>query len=143
MDKRRNWLVDVYLSYGNALCDLSNGDDDEHNAQLTVLIKNIQKHVDLADGKLTSFLVKFYLHRKSFGKLWKLLLKQIEDKPASQQREYDDKLLHVSGLGSLLVMSCRSSLSLVQLYRTMDMKHLITYQQRLIVAKYPSGYVLF
>ncbi|CAF1458070.1 unnamed protein product [Adineta steineri] len=59
--------------------------------------------------------------KKSYDRVWKLPLKQIEEKPSSQQ-QHDNKLL--------------------QLYRAMNTKHLIAYQEHLIIAKYPQTYLL-
>lgn len=94
MEKRRNWLIEINLSLGNSLCDLSTL-TDEHLNQLNNLIKNLQKHVDFDDSKLFPFLCKFYLNKKFYGKAWKLINKQIEDKAFSQQKDYDLKLLQV------------------------------------------------
>ncbi|CAF1250085.1 unnamed protein product [Rotaria magnacalcarata] len=122
MEKRRNWFIDIYVSLGVSLCELSTLNDDTLN-YLTNIYKTLQKHIDINDGKLTNFLYKYNLAKKSYGRVWKLLLKQIEEKSASQHQEYDNKLL--------------------QLYQTMNMKYLITYQERLLIAKYPQAYVLF
>lgn len=94
MDKRRNWLIDAYLSLGNALCELSTG-GQEISDQLNAVMKNIQKHVELSDNKLTQFLLKYYFNQRLFGKALKVLLKQLEDKQSSQQQEFDEKLLQV------------------------------------------------
>ncbi|CAF4672915.1 unnamed protein product [Rotaria sp. Silwood1] len=122
MEKRRNWLIDINISLGMSLCDLSTINNDTL-IHLTNIYKNLQKHIDINDGKLTNFLYKYNLIKKSYGRVWKLLLKQIEEKSSLQQQEYDNKLL--------------------QLYQTMNMKYLVTYQERLIIAKYPPTYVLF
>lgn len=95
MEKRRNWLIDTYLSLGVSLCDLSSVNDETLN-HLTNTLKTLQKHIDINDGKLTNFLYKYYLVKKSYGRAWKLLLKQIEEKSSSQQQEYDNKLLQVN-----------------------------------------------
>ena len=92
MEKRRNWLIDVYLSQGNSLCDLSTM-TNEQTISLTNLLKIFQKHLDINDPKLTNFLYKYYLTKKSFGRAWKILLKQIEEKSSS---EFDQKLLQVN-----------------------------------------------
>lgn len=77
-----------------ALCDLSNA-SEETSTQLTNLMKNLQKHIDLNDGKVAQLNYKLHLIKKSYGRVWKLLLKQIEDKSASQQQDFDNKLLQV------------------------------------------------
>lgn len=95
MEKRRNWLIDTYISLGMCLCDLSSLNDDTLN-YLTNIYKSLQKHIDTNDGKLMNFLYKYNLVKKSYGRVWKLLLKQIEEKSSSQQQEYDNKLLQVN-----------------------------------------------
>ena len=95
MEKRRNWLIEIYLSLGNCLCDLSTINDDQ-STYLTNILKILPKHIDINDGKLTNFLYKYYLNRKSYGRAWKILLKQIEEKSSSQQQELDQKLLQVN-----------------------------------------------
>ncbi len=95
MEKRRNWLIDIYVSLGNALCDLSIL-NDEQTLYLTNIIKILQKHIDINDGKLTNFIYKYYLNRKYYGRAWKLILKQMEEKSSSQQQEFDQKLLQVN-----------------------------------------------
>jgi len=122
IEKRRNWLIDIHLSLGNSLCDLSTF-NEEHSNLLNSSIKTLQKHIDLEDSKLFSFLWKFYLKKKFYGKACKLILKQIDEKSLSQQKDLDNKLL--------------------QLYQLMNMKYLINYQEHLIIAKYPLNYVLF
>lgn len=94
MEKRRNWLIDANLSYGNCLCDLSSLTNEQSN-NLTNLLKIFQKHLEINDGKLTNFLYKYYLTKKSYGRAWKILLKQIEDKSSAQQQDFDQKLLQV------------------------------------------------
>jgi hypothetical protein len=94
MEKRRNWLIDIYISLGTSLCDLSTINDDQ-SLYLTNIFKILQKHIDINDGKLANFLYKYNLNKKSYGRVWKLLLKQIEEKSSSQQQEYDQKLLQV------------------------------------------------
>jgi hypothetical protein len=94
MEKRRNWLIDIYISLGNCLCDLSTI-NDETLGYLANILKTLQKHIDINEGKLANFLYKYNLIRKSYGRAWKLLLKQIEEKSSSQQQEYDQKLLQV------------------------------------------------
>ncbi len=94
MEKRRNWLIDIYLSLGNALCDLSII-NDEQLIYLTNIIKILQKHIDINDTKLMNFIYKYYLNRKYFGRAWKIILKQIEEKSSTQQQELDQKLLQV------------------------------------------------
>ncbi|CAF3801202.1 unnamed protein product [Adineta steineri] len=122
MEKRRNWFIDIYISLGILLCDLSNI-NDETSTYLLNIFKILQKHIDINDGKLSNLHYKYNLMKKSYGRVWKILLKQIEEKSSSQQQEYDNKLL--------------------QLYQAMNMKYLIAYQERLIIAKYPSTYLLF
>jgi len=95
MEKRRNWLIDIYISLGNSLCDLSII-NDEQSIYLNNIIKILQKHIDINDGKLANFIYKYYLNKKYYGRAWKLILKQIEDKSTSQQQEYDQKLLQVN-----------------------------------------------
>ena len=97
MDKRRNWLIDMNLSLGNSFCDLSTMTTDQSNS-LTNLLKIFQKHLDLNETKLANFLYKYYLTKKSYGRAWKILLKQIEEKSASQQQDLDQKLLQVISL---------------------------------------------
>ena len=94
MEKRRNWLIDIYLSLGISLCDLSIISDETLN-YLANILKILQKHIDISDSKLTNFLYKYNLIKKSYGRAWKLLLKQIEEKSLSQQQELDNKLLQV------------------------------------------------
>lgn len=94
MDKKRNWLIDIYLSLGYSLCDLSIINDEQTN-YLNNIIKILQKHIDINDTKLNNFIYKYNLFKKSYGKIWKLLLKQIEEKSSLQQQEYDQKLLQV------------------------------------------------
>ncbi len=94
MEKRRNWLIDIYISLGIALCDLSTI-NDQTSTYLTNIIKTLQKHIDINDSKLANFYYKYYFIKKSYGRVWKLLLKQIEEKSSSQQQEYDNKLLQV------------------------------------------------
>ncbi|CAF0991608.1 unnamed protein product [Rotaria sordida] len=55
--------------------------------------------------------------------VWKLLVKQIEEKSSLQQPEYNHKLL--------------------QRHQIINTKYLINYQQRLIIGKYRRVYVLF
>jgi hypothetical protein len=94
MEKRRNWLIDIYISLGISLCDLSII-NDETSTYLTNILKTLQKHIDINDAKLANFNYKYNLVKKSYGRVWKLLLKQIEEKSSSQQQEYDNKLLQV------------------------------------------------
>jgi hypothetical protein len=94
MEKRRNWFIDIYISLGISLCDLSTI-SDETSTSLTNIIKTLQKHIDINDAKLSNFNYKYNLIKKSYGKVWKLLLKQIEEKSSSQQQEFDQKLLQV------------------------------------------------
>jgi len=101
MEKRRNWLIDIYISLGIALCDLSTI-NDQTSTYLTNIIKTLQKHIDLNDSKLANFYYKYYLIKKSYGRVWKLLLKQIEEKSSSQQQEYDNKLLQVIDILNLI-----------------------------------------
>ena len=70
---------------------------DQSNS-LTNLLKIFQKHLDLNETKLANFLYKYYLTKKSYGRAWKILLKQIEEKSASQQQDLDQKLLQVISL---------------------------------------------
>ena len=95
IEKRRNWLIDIHLSLGNSLCDLSTF-NEEHSNLLNSAIKTLQKHIDLEDSKLFSFLWKFYLKKKFYGKACKLILKQIDEKSLSQQKDLDNKLLQVN-----------------------------------------------
>ncbi|CAF1689556.1 unnamed protein product, partial [Adineta ricciae] len=66
MEKRRNWLIDIYIALGMCLCDLSNINDEISN-QLTNIWKTLQKHIDLNDTKLNNFHYKFHLMKKSYG----------------------------------------------------------------------------
>ena len=95
MEKRRNWFIDIYIALGMCLYDLTNINDEISN-QLTNIWKTLQKHIDLNETKLNNFHYKFHLMKKFYGKVWKFLLKQIEDRSASQQQEYDNKLLQVN-----------------------------------------------
>ena len=133
MEKRRQWLIDLHLSLGNSLCDLS-VPTDEHLEQLTSLFKSLLKHLEISDGKLVPFLCKFYLLKKSYGKLWKLLLKQLEEKSSSQHQEIDEKLLQVnhepsivtsdSFLSVLLALSNNQSQLFNHLSRTLDRRQI-------------------
>jgi hypothetical protein len=67
-------------------------------------IKSLQKHIDINDGKLANFLYKYYSIKKSYDRLWKLFLKQIEEKSSSQQQENDQKLLQINFFFSLLIL---------------------------------------
>lgn len=95
MEKRRNWLIDINISLGMSLCDLSTINDEILNS-LTNVLKTLQKHIDINDGKLGNFLYKYNLVKKSYGRALKLILKQLEEKSSSQQHEYDNKLLQVN-----------------------------------------------
>ena len=94
MDKRRTWLIEIYVSLANCLCDLSTLDEDSWTL-LNQIFKTLQKHIDLNDGKVAPCVYKYNLLKKSYGRVWKYLLKQIEEKNASQQQEFDEKLLQV------------------------------------------------
>ncbi|CAF0935802.1 unnamed protein product [Rotaria sp. Silwood1] len=107
------------------LCDLSANTDDQSGYLINVL-KSLQKQIDINNGKLANFLYKYYSIKKFYDRLWKLFLKQIEEESSSQQQENDQKLLQIHFL-----------------YQTTNMKYLITYQERLIIAKYSQVYVLF
>lgn len=94
MEKRRNSLIEIYFSLGNAyleLCSFS----EEMEFPLKTLWKNLQKHLDLNDSKFVPFLTKYHFQKKFYGKYWKLLLKQFEEKPSTQHQDLDEKLLQV------------------------------------------------
>ncbi|CAF5105972.1 unnamed protein product, partial [Rotaria sp. Silwood1] len=84
----------ILKCFGMCLCDLSPNNDDQ-SGYLTNVLKSLQKHIDINDGKLANLFYKYY------------------------------------------------SIKNFMLYQTMNMKYLITYRERLIIAKYPQPYVLF
>ena len=94
MEKRRNSLIEMLISLGNCLCDLSQLNDQNEN-RLNELIAILPKYIDLNESKLNSSLIKFYSIKKLYGKLWKILLKQLEETSSSQQQEIDHKLIQV------------------------------------------------
>ncbi|CAF3676595.1 unnamed protein product [Adineta steineri] len=66
MEKRRNWFIDIYISLGMLLCDLSNI-NDETSTYLTNIVKILQKYIHINDRKLTNLYYKYNLMKKSYG----------------------------------------------------------------------------
>ncbi|CAF1027939.1 unnamed protein product [Adineta steineri] len=64
--KHRNWFIDIYISLGILLCDLS-VINDKTSTYVTYIFKTLQKHIDINDGKLTNLHYKYNLMKKSYG----------------------------------------------------------------------------
>ncbi len=88
--------VGQFFYFNGRFCTSAANTDDQSGYLINVL-KSLQKHIDINDGKLANFLYKYYSIKKSYDRLWKLFLKQIEEKSSSQQQqENDQKLLQIN-----------------------------------------------